>query len=156
MRKVLPFLLLIAACSRESGTLTRDQQEYETVQEGSAAGVTSTVVVPGEVLPPMTGTNADTTTAFTLPTTSIPPTDTQQPGTLAGTLPPPAAYVPPPRESTPEPVPTASVPETTPLVTEATTPEPEQPEQPTEQETKSEPGRDEEQEEPPPPPPPGL
>ncbi len=151
MRKVLPLLLLIAACNRESGTLTRDQKEYETVQEGSALGVTSTVVVPGEVLPPLTGTNADTTTAFTLPTTLIPPTDTQQPGTLAGTLPaPPPAYVPPPVR-TPDPPPNAaSVPEVAPPVTETTTPAPQQPTEP--ETTEPEPDRDEEQEELPPPP----
>lgn len=70
------------------------QAGYETVQEGSAAGVTSTIHGPGETLPPITGTNADTTTAFTLdPNAAAAAGSVQpaQPSTMAGTLPPPSS-----------------------------------------------------------------
>jgi hypothetical protein len=66
-RLLIPMLLVAwvgVACGGDGSR--RDQQEYETVEEGSAAGVTSTIHGPGEVLPPITNTNADTTTAFTI------------------------------------------------------------------------------------------
>ena len=65
---------------------------YEVVQEGSASGVTSSIQGPGETLPPLTGTNADTTTAFSIDpnAAAAAPAPAQPAGTLAGTLPPPA------------------------------------------------------------------
>lgn len=106
-------LLTSAACSRSGHNLRRDQQNYEVIQEGSASGVSSTISAPGETPPPLpalTGTNADTTTAFTLPSTTI-PTTSGQPGTIAGTLPQPDSY---PR--TPRPRPVAPQPEPQPPV----------------------------------------
>ena len=73
------------ACGDDRDKLRRDQQEYDVVQEGAGGTVSSTLQVPGEVtpLPPLTGTNADTTSAFTLPTTTD-PTQSGPPGTIAG------------------------------------------------------------------------
>jgi hypothetical protein len=95
MKKTLIYLagaaVLSAACHRASGNLQRkEQQQYDVVQEGQASGVTSTINAPGETTPPpvsMTGTNADTTSNFTLPEVSSTATTTQPPGTIAGTLP---------------------------------------------------------------------
>jgi hypothetical protein len=92
MKKTLIYLVLavlVAACrGGSSGSLQRkDQQNYDVVQEGQATGVTSTINAPGEVPPPpatMTGTNADTTSNFTLPGVTPTTTSTQPPGTLAG------------------------------------------------------------------------
>jgi len=87
------FLIFAAASCGRSGKMQRDQQQYDVVQEGSATGVTSTINAPGENPPPpvtsstITGTNVDTTTAFTLPGTATTATTTQQPGTVAGTFP---------------------------------------------------------------------
>ena len=111
------------ACRGDEDKLRRDQQEYDVVQEGAGGAVTSTLQAPGEVapplVPPLTGTNADTTTAFTLPTA----TDTTQsgpPGTIAGTFttgtqsdpryqasprPAPAQRPPVPQPAPPQPVP---------------------------------------------------
>ena len=75
-----------AGCGGQSDARA-DQAQYETVQEGSAAGVTATIHGPGETLPPITGTNADTTTAFTLDPNALGGA-LQQPGTLGSTLPP--------------------------------------------------------------------
>lgn len=71
MRKAAPLLclLLAIACGGDSVT-KRDQKDYDVVEEGAANGVTSTISGPGEVLPPATNTNADTTTAFTLDPTA--------------------------------------------------------------------------------------
>ncbi|MBV9495371.1 MAG: hypothetical protein JOZ54_14075, partial [Acidobacteria bacterium] len=59
--------LLLAGCHR-SGSMQREQQEYQVVQEGSASGETSTALnAPGEsaaVLPPTTNSNVDTTGTF--------------------------------------------------------------------------------------------
>lgn len=93
---VVAVALLAAACRNDS-KMQRGQQSYETVQEGSAAGVTSTISGPGETPPPlnsaMTGTNADTTTAFTLPTTATDSSGSmQQPGSVAGTIPSYSTY----------------------------------------------------------------
>jgi len=109
-------ILAAASCSR-SGKMQRDQQQYDVVQEGSAdGGVTSTINGPGETAPPLTtstvtGTNVDTTTAFTLPGTATTTTSTAPPGTVAGSLPDsttgfPSGYTPPrprprPRPTTP-------------------------------------------------------
>jgi hypothetical protein len=87
--------LLVLGCRNNDKGMRRGDQNYDVVQEGSASGVTSTISGPGETPPPttasvpLTGTNADTTTAFTLPPTQ---TDTsiataQQPATIAGTMP---------------------------------------------------------------------
>jgi hypothetical protein len=113
------------ACRGEDAKLRRDQQEYDVVQEGAGGAVTSTLQAPGEVapplVPPMTGTNADTTTAFTLPTA----TDTTQsgpPGTIAGTFTtgtfsdprsrPNPRPVPPPQTPVPQPQPVPQPPQT--------------------------------------------
>src|SRR5258706_12955042 len=63
--------LLVFGCSR-SGKMQRDQKQYDVVPEGSASGVTSTINGPGETPPPVTDTNLDTTTAFTIPTNPNP------------------------------------------------------------------------------------
>ncbi|HEX8411191.1 MAG TPA: hypothetical protein VF883_20185 [Thermoanaerobaculia bacterium] len=78
------------------------QQGYEVVQEGSASGVTSTIQGPGETLPPLTGTNADTTTAFSIDPNAVAgaPAPQQTPGTLAGAMP---SYPPPMTSSTTRP-----------------------------------------------------
>src|SRR5687768_5095355 len=82
---------LLTACG---GRGTRaDQKDYEVVEEGAVEGVTSTIAGPGETVPPITGTNSDTTTAFTLDPNAVPPT-TPQPGSIAGTLPPPMPAMP--------------------------------------------------------------
>lgn len=65
------FALLVFACSR-SGKMQRDQKQYDVVPEGSASGVTSTINGPGETPPPVSDTNADTTTNFTIPTNPNP------------------------------------------------------------------------------------
>lgn len=86
---IYPVVLMVvfaAACGGDDGRKSADQAAYETVQEGSASGVTSTIHGPGETLPPITGTNADTTTAFTL-NPNVAPGGT--PATVAGTLPAP-------------------------------------------------------------------
>jgi len=92
------------------------QQQYETVQEGSAAGVTSTIQGPGETLPPMTSTNADTTTAFALNPATVPAPQQAQaiPAYPTGDVPPPMmSSSPAPTYSTPAPVrrPAASAPQ---------------------------------------------
>jgi hypothetical protein len=111
---ILPLALLAAvACGKDNDKRTQ-QQEFETVEEGSAAGVTANLSGPGESLPPITSTNADTTSAFAIDP-NVAPTATQ-PEVMAGTLPlPPMTsaskpiYVPPvqttPRPVTPEPKP---------------------------------------------------
>ncbi|HSP13826.1 MAG TPA: hypothetical protein VLV78_03630 [Thermoanaerobaculia bacterium] len=87
----LTIAAVFASCRGGSGSLQRkDQQNYDVVQEGQASGVTSTINVPGEPTPPpvgLTGTNADTTSNFTLPQVATSTTTTNPPGTLAGTLP---------------------------------------------------------------------
>ncbi len=89
---------LLTACG---GRGTRaDQKDYEVVEEGSVQGVTSTIAGPGETVPPITGTNSDTTTAFTLDPNAVPP-PTPQPGSIAGTLPPPMPAAPPPMTQRP-------------------------------------------------------
>jgi hypothetical protein len=87
--------LIAAACRDGANGIGRKAGNYEVIEEGSAAGVTSTLHSPGEVITPptqtmpdMTGTSLDTTTAFTILDPAIgtaPPAGTD---TLAGTLPP--------------------------------------------------------------------
>jgi hypothetical protein len=87
--------LVAAACRDGADGIGRKGGNYEVIEEGSAAGVTSTLHSPGEVInpptqsvPDMTGTSLDTTTAFTILDPAI---GTAQPAgsdTLAGTLPP--------------------------------------------------------------------
>ncbi|HYS55677.1 MAG TPA: hypothetical protein VER58_18100 [Thermoanaerobaculia bacterium] len=125
-KQFVSILLVLAAasCSR-SGKMQRNQQQYDAVQEGSAQGVTSTISGPGETPQPLTtstvtGTNVDTTTAFTVPGTAT-TTSTQQPGTIASTLPEsttgfPSGYTPPrprPRPRTPPPQTDTAAPPTT-------------------------------------------
>jgi hypothetical protein len=90
MRKPLIYLaiaVLLAGCRGGSSSLQKkDQQNYDVVQEGQASGVTSTINAPGETVPPMTATNADTTSNFMLPGVTT-ATSTAPPGTIAGTLP---------------------------------------------------------------------
>lgn len=92
MNRTLIVLLLAAlvsmSCKGRLSDLRRDQQNYETVEEGNASGVAATLNAPGEpppTLPSLTGTNTDPTNAFTLPG-GMTTTDTTA-GTLAGTLP---------------------------------------------------------------------
>ena len=104
-------VLLIGAACRGDRNAAVSQKEYEAVQEGSAAGVTSTIHGPGETIPPLTGTNSDTTTAFSLNTTPGQPA-AGQPGTIAGTMPaqpypstiPTGTYVPPAPPVTRQPI----------------------------------------------------
>ncbi|HWW59983.1 MAG TPA: hypothetical protein VN181_01320 [Thermoanaerobaculia bacterium] len=109
-------VLTLTNC-RGGSAAQRTQKEYEVVQEGAANGVTSTINAPGETTPPLTGTNADTTTAFALPTTqtTLPP-NSGGAGTYMPAYPPayptpsPATAPPPqaqqPRVVTPQPQPT--------------------------------------------------
>ena len=46
-------VFLAFGCSRSGSKVQRNQQQYQTVQEGSASGVTSTINAPGETTPPM-------------------------------------------------------------------------------------------------------
>ena len=84
---ILMLGMLLAACGG-SDVKRKDQQKYDVVEEGSATGVSSTISGPGETQPPavstpLTATNADTTTNFTIPTatatTTMPPLTTTIP-----------------------------------------------------------------------------
>jgi hypothetical protein len=89
-RKIVTFAavaFLIFGCSR-SAKVQRNQQDYQTVQEGSASGVTSTINAPGETTPPLTNTNVDTTTNFTLPTNPAPLGNDTAGGSMASAMPP--------------------------------------------------------------------
>jgi hypothetical protein len=103
MKSKLIYLLIVALAigcgGRKSGRAV--QQQYETVEEGSAEGVTSTIHGPGETMPPITDTSIDTTTNFALNPNVLPPT--QAPAQTQSTLPPPmmAAAPPPPLPITP-------------------------------------------------------
>jgi hypothetical protein len=91
---IYPAVLMVVfavACGGDEGRNSASQAAYETVQEGSASGVTSTIHGPGETLPPITGTNADTTTAFTINPNAVPPAG-GAPATMAGTLPSTPVY----------------------------------------------------------------
>ncbi len=96
MKKTLMSLAIagaLVAChgrGSDSSLQRKDQQQYDVVQEGQANGASSTINAPGEVAPPpapMTGTNADTTSNFTLPQVATSGTQAGQPGTLAQTMP---------------------------------------------------------------------
>lgn len=80
-------VMSLAACGDEDGVGKADQKNFEVVQEGSANGVTSTIAGPGELLPPLTGTNADTTTAFTI----APNAAAAPPPLVTGTIPSPSS-----------------------------------------------------------------
>jgi len=82
--------LLVFGCSR-SGKMQRDQKQYDVVQEGSASGVTSTINAPGETKPPLTDTNVDTTTAFTIPTNPNPLGNDTAGTAMTSSVPAPAA-----------------------------------------------------------------
>ena len=91
-KKCLSILLLLAAASCGRSKMQRNQKQYAVVQEGSADGVTSTINAPGETAQTLTsstitGTNVDTTTAFTVPGTATSSAPRQQAGTIAGTFP---------------------------------------------------------------------
>src|SRR5690348_17326971 len=111
-RLMFPLVLVAAwgvACSGDGARRGTQQNSYETVQEGSAAGVTSTIHGPGEVLPPVTGTNADTTTAFSIdPNTVSTAPAPLPPNAVAGA---PMTTAPPPM---PAPVPTTTTTTTAP------------------------------------------
>lgn len=88
-RKIAPLAaiaFLVFGCSR-SGKMQRNQQDYQTVQEGSASGVTSTINAPGETTTPLTNTNVDTTTNFTLPTNPAPLGNDTAGGSMASSMP---------------------------------------------------------------------
>jgi hypothetical protein len=93
MKNSLKFALVAALVSlgcHSKESLNREQQNYQVVQEGSASGATSTVGAPGEgsiaQTAPITGTNADTTTSFTIASNGVPQ---QAPTSTAPLMPPP-------------------------------------------------------------------
>ena len=159
-------LAVTISCGRDEN-LSRGDQQYEVVQESAGGTVTSTLGGIDGVPPlaPVTGTNADTTTAFTLPSTTMPATP-GQPGTLAGTLPPGAIYrgdagtprparpsAPPPPQPTDQPVADRFPTPQPPVVEDPTPPKPTE----TSNEQRNEKEEEEEAapaEEPAPPPPP--
>lgn len=94
----LTLLVALAACGGSDKRNATEQAQFETVQEGSAPGVTSTIHGPGETVPPMTGTNSDTTTAFSLNPNTVPVTQPAG-GTIAGSLPVDPYGTPPPMTS---------------------------------------------------------
>jgi hypothetical protein len=134
-RLIYPIVVVVfaAACGGDGeDSKAVAGQQYETVQEGSAAGVTSSIAGPGETLPPITNTNADTTSAFAL-NPNVAPMSPQPSGTVAGTMPPPSqpvysggspAYIPPARTASPAPQRQTYVP---PPMTSSTRPAPQQP-----------------------------
>jgi hypothetical protein len=163
LKLVLIAVVLSAACHRGSSTMQREQKSYEVVSEGQAAGVSSTINAPGETVPPLTNTSADTTSNFTL-APNVDATGTLPPGTIAGTLPatgpvsampmpqmprpaaPPARTLPPPPRVSEPP---QSQPAPPPQTDTSTTTAPPPPQTDTTETEEQEP-----QEEPPPQPPP--
>ena len=121
----LAILVVLAACGKDEDKVTA-QAQLETVQEGTAPGVTSTIHGPGETIPPMTGTNMDTTTAFTLSPNAVPPATQPGGGTIAGTFPDPTGTYPPTTGTYRPPPVTRSTPSRTP-VTRRTEPDPQSP-----------------------------
>lgn len=126
---LLPVLLAAAIACGHDGVEKRDQQNYDVVEEGAANGITSTISGPGEVLPPITNTNADTTTAFTIdPNTATgtpampPPMASSMPSAVPPAYPVPVSTPPPPKTVVTPPHPAAPVAQTT---THAEEPEPE-------------------------------
>jgi hypothetical protein len=172
----------LTGCGEREPTGTREAGTFEVIEEGAGGQVTSTLGDAG--VPPVTNTNVDTTTAFTI-LQPAPPIDTSA-TSVAGQIPgvPPAqspTYTPPPtstssqprpgtidlRPSRPAPRPTAPSPAPTqpspvpPTDTAAPVEPVETPAPPTEtveapeEPVEPEPEEDEsESEEPPPPPPP--
>lgn len=116
MRTKLILLLVpvvAIACGGNSDQVRRDQQQYEKVEEGAASGTAASL---GAVAP-MTGTNADTTTAFTIDPALAATAPGAPPGTVAGSLPNQPyggvgapGYVPPPMTSGSAPQPVQSQP----------------------------------------------
>ena len=88
------FAIVFAACGGDEKRSAAEQAQFETVQEGSAPGVTSTIHGPGETIPPLTATNVDTTSAFTLNPAAVPTSTDPMAGTVAGTFPDPTAMTP--------------------------------------------------------------
>ena len=139
-RMTLAILLAFAvvSCGR-SKTMQRGQQQYDVVQEGSSSSTSTAISAPGEAPPPLstaplTNTNVDTTTAFTVPGTTV-ATDTTPPGTIASTLPTPATQRPrpqtpprtiasPPAQTPTNPPAATSTAPTTPPVTDSAQPTP--------------------------------
>ena len=76
----------VFGCSR-SAKDQRKQQDYQSVQEGCASGVTSTINAPGESPAPMSNTNVDTTTNLTLPTNPAPLGNDTAGGSMASGMP---------------------------------------------------------------------
>lgn len=160
---VSAFAVLLSGCGGDEEELRPEQKDYSVVQEGAGGAATSTILGAGApgTMPPLTGTNADTTTAFTLPTT----TDTTMsgpPGTIAGTFTtssPSAGSSQPTsrrRPQAPAPVPAPPPPSSTydPAPTPPPVPVP-QPSEPEDEEREPEPAPEpspERQPEPPPPP----
>jgi hypothetical protein len=87
--------LALPGC-RDNTKLSGEQKTYEVVEEGAASGVAGTI---GEAAVPLTGTNADTTTAFQLPMTATTASTDPGAGALAGTIPDP--YTTTPAQSAP-------------------------------------------------------
>jgi len=123
---------LVLGCSR-SGKVQRSQQQYQTVQEGSASGVTSTINAPGETAPPLTNTNVDTTTNFTLPNNPNPLGNDTAGGSMASAMPATTTYpagtpgMPPatrPRTAPRAPVVTDTIGSTTPAMPRERAPQP--------------------------------
>lgn len=82
----LIFAFALVAC-RGQNQPKRATPNYEVVSEGSASGETSTINGPGEKPAPVTDTNADTTTNFTLPNNPNPLGNEAAGTSIAGTLP---------------------------------------------------------------------
>ena len=172
MRKAANMLVLLASFAACGGGDRKAQQDYEVIEEGSAGGVASSIAGPGEALPPITGTNAGTTSAFSIDPDSVPEAET---GSIAETLPPmtsaappaaaPAAEPPaaqPPSSTAPRTIPAVPQPQPTepvPSEPELEEPEPEEPlppdttNPPTQTDTNPPPPQTDTQEPPPPPPP---
>ena len=170
---LISLVVVFAAACGDRQELRRDQQQYEVIQEGAGGAVTGTIHGPGEtvppVMPPLTGTSADTTSAFTLPSATS--TSTAPPGSIAGTFTTDPSYSTPsrPRSSAPAPSPQprpqpdpqpvtpapAPQPIPEPVPTESQPPQdpPPAPQPPPEDEPEPEP-QPEPQPPPPPPPPP--
>jgi len=83
--------LALVAC-RGQDQPKRATPNYAVVSEGSADGVTSTINGPGEKPAPVTDTNADTTTNFTLPNNPNPLGNETAGTSIAGTLPSTPSY----------------------------------------------------------------
>jgi hypothetical protein len=82
----LIFAFALVTC-RGQNQAKRSTPNYQVVSEGSASGVTSTINGPGEKPAPVTDTNVDTTTNFTLPNNPDPLGNETAGTSVAGTLP---------------------------------------------------------------------